>query len=78
MKETYQWALLQDARHGWRGNVVTRLGTKEEVLHMFTMLEGKVIEVAGGGRMVIEVLPHISLMLEARSARAARAAGGAN
>jgi len=78
VKEMYQWALLQDARHGWRGNVVTRLGTKEEVLHMFTMLEGKVIEVAGGGRMVIEVLPHISLMLEARSARAARAEGGAN
>eukprot|EP00972_Heterocapsa_arctica_P034605 5095218-Heterocapsa_arctica.AAC.1 len=53
-KEAYQWTMIQDAKHGWSGDVMARLGTKAEVLHMFATLEGKVIEVADGGRIVIE------------------------
>ena len=71
MTEAYQWTLLQHARHGWRGDVVVRLATKSEVLHMYAAVEGKTIAVTDGGRIVIEVVPHISLIEEARNGRSA-------
>ena len=57
---------------------MVRLGTEAEVLHMFTALEGKVVEVAGGWRIVIEVMPHISLVERARNCRVPGDGGGGN
>ena len=39
VEEAYQWMLLRDARDGWRGDVLVKVGTKAEVLHMFAALE---------------------------------------
>ena len=63
----YQWKELQDARYGWKGDVVMKVEKKEEVVRLFSKLEGKSIDVAGGGKIVIEVLPHISLIEEIRN-----------
>eukprot|EP00972_Heterocapsa_arctica_P034228 5041665-Heterocapsa_arctica.AAC.1 len=54
VKEAYQWTLIQDARHGWRGDILVRLATKDEVLHMLVSLEGKSIKVSDGGQIVLE------------------------
>ena len=69
IREAYQWTMLKDARFGWRGDILLRVAAKEEVLHMFGSLEGKAINVPGGGRIIIEVMPHISLLDEARARR---------
>lgn len=71
VREAYQWALMIDARYGWRGDILLRLNSQEEVLAMFGNLEGKAIGVSGGGRVVIELMPHISLLSAARTRRSA-------
>ena len=65
----YQWRKIQDARFGWKGDVVLQCNTKEEVLRLFAAAEGKTIEVPGGGRISIEIIPHVSLAEESRNAR---------
>eukprot|EP00972_Heterocapsa_arctica_P074706 11024783-Heterocapsa_arctica.AAC.1 len=30
VKDPYQWTLIQDARHGWRGDIMVKLAKKEE------------------------------------------------
>jgi hypothetical protein len=62
----YQWRTLKDARFGWRGDVLIRCSSKEEVLKLFAAIEGKTIDVPGGGKITIEVIPHVSLIDEAR------------
>ena len=37
-----------------------------EVLKLFAAIEGKTIDVPGGGKIAIEVIPHVSLIDEAR------------
>ena len=69
--EAFQWKPMLDARYGWKGYVLTRVNTTEEVIRIFRTLDGKAINVAGGGKIVIEVIPHVSLV------EAARNAGGA-
>jgi hypothetical protein len=71
LREAYQWSLMVDARYGWRGDILMRLDSQEEVLDMYANLEGKAISVAGGGRIVIEMVPHIALLTAARSRRGA-------
>eukprot|EP00972_Heterocapsa_arctica_P106966 15756357-Heterocapsa_arctica.AAC.1 len=51
VKDPYQWTLIQDARHGWRGDIMVKLAKKEEVLHMFGALDGKSINVSDGGQI---------------------------
>lgn len=51
------------------GDVLIKMRAKAKVLHTFAMLEGKEIDVAGGGRIAIEALPHISLIEVARNCR---------
>ena len=67
LKKEYQWMLLKDARYGWRGDTIIKMANKNEVLNLYRAVEGKAITVAGGGRIVLEVLPHISLLAEARA-----------
>ena len=63
----HQWMPMKDARYGWRGDIVAKLARKSEVLHLYRSLEGKAINVANGGRIVLETMPHISLLAEARA-----------
>ena len=63
----YQWTLLKDARYGWQGGVIAKLALPNEVLQLFRSVEGKAITVPHGGRIVLEALPHSSLMAEARN-----------
>ena len=71
LREAYQWTLMVDARYGCRGDILMRLNSQEEVLATYANLEGKAISVAGGGRIVIEMIPHIALLTEARNRRGA-------
>ena len=59
--------MLKDARYGWRGDVLTNLATKEEVIQLYKQVEGKAISVTSGGRISVEILPQIALMAEVRS-----------
>eukprot|EP00972_Heterocapsa_arctica_P004053 602106-Heterocapsa_arctica.AAC.1 len=69
VKVAHQWTMIQDARHGWRGDIMVKLGSESEVLQLVATLEGKSIKIADGGQIVIEVLPHISMVEEARNRR---------
>jgi hypothetical protein len=69
LKEAYQWALMVDARYGWRGDILMKFNTMEEVLDTYANLEGKAISVAGGGRIVIEMVPNIALLTACRGRR---------
>jgi hypothetical protein len=69
LKEAYQWALMVDARYGWRGDILMKFSTLEEVLDTYASLEGKAISVAGGGRIVIEMVPNIALLTACRGRR---------
>ena len=64
----YQWKPLVDARAGWRGDVLLQVRHRDEVKVTFQRLEGKAIDVAGQGRIVIEVIPHVSLLEMVRAA----------
>jgi len=64
----HQWAMIQDARYGWRGEILTQCGSEEEVLHLFQEVNGKTIGTAQGGKILVEVFPHASLILRARNA----------
>ena len=63
----HQWMPMKDARYVWRGDIVAKLARKSEVLHLYRSLEGKAITVADGGRIVLEIMPRISLLAEARA-----------
>lgn len=69
VKDAYQWMLMQDARYGWRGDFLIKLANKAEVLTIFKGLDGKAISFSGGGRIAVEVMPHISMLDDARRAR---------
>ena len=71
ISKPYQWHLMKDARFGWRGDILLRCGSKEEVTKLFVMIEGKAVDVAGGGKISIEVIPHISIVEQARDAKRA-------
>lgn len=47
----YQWKELVDAQYRWNRDVRLRCNTKEEVLRIFMAVEGKTIDVPGGGRL---------------------------
>ena len=61
--------MMKDARYGWSGDILIMLSSIEEVIRLFMTLDGKAIEVGGGGRIVIEVLPHISLLEKVRNSQ---------
>ena len=65
----HQWRTLKDARYGWRGDVMLRCGSREEVIKLYKAVEGKAIDVPGGGKISIEVIPHVALIDDAREAR---------
>eukprot|EP00972_Heterocapsa_arctica_P107659 15859278-Heterocapsa_arctica.AAC.1 len=69
LKVVHQWTMIMDARNGWKGDIMVKLGSKWEVGQLYATLEGKSIKIAGGGQIVIEVLPHISMVEEARKRR---------
>ena len=71
IKEEYQWKALVDARYGWRGEIATKCKTKEEVIQMFCRSEGTCIAIPGGGSIVLEIIPHITVVAEARNFRMA-------
>ena len=43
---------------------MVRLATTSEVFHMYAVVEGKAVSVADGACIVIEVMPHLSLIEE--------------
>jgi hypothetical protein len=72
LKEKGQWTLLKDARYGWKGDVLVKVGSQEEAIRMYSSLEGKAITIPGGGRIVIEAILHIALVDAARKAKGGR------
>jgi hypothetical protein len=69
LKDAGQWTLLRDARYGWKGDVLVKLGSEAEAIRLYAALEGKAITVPGGGRIVVEVILHIALVDAARKVR---------
>ena len=66
----HQWAMIRDARYGWRGEILTQCANEAEVLRLYGCVNGKTIGTAQGGKILVEIMPHASLVLRARNAAA--------
>ena len=62
-----QWKKMVDARTGWKGDVLLRCAVVEEAIKLFRSVEGKNIEVGEGGKITVEIIPHASVVQEARN-----------
>ena len=62
-----QWKKMVDARTGWKGDVLLRCAAVEEGIKLFRSVEGKTIEVGEGGKITVEIIPHASVVQEARN-----------
>ena len=62
---------MKDPRFGWRGEIFFKVKTAEEVIKMYTCLEGKHFNVGVEGVILIEVIPHVALVEKARNAHRA-------
>ena len=66
-----QWKKLVHARYGWSGDVLVKCTDENEAIKLYQRVEGKVLEMGGGGRVTIEIIPHAKVVLDARRSRAA-------
>ena len=66
----YHWKPLADARFGWKGDL-DRCKAKDEIIQLYSQAEGKTIEIPGGGKIVVEIIPNITMIAEARNFRLA-------
>ena len=61
-----QWKKLEDARYGWRGDILMKCKDEEEVCQLFRRIDGKAFGVGAGGRISIEIIPHARIIQDAR------------
>jgi hypothetical protein len=71
IQECLQWKVLLDARYGWRGDVSFRCKDKAQAIALHARIDGKSIECHDHGKVVVEVITHASITIEARNAIAA-------
>ena len=62
-----EWKMLTDARYGWKGDILLKCTSVEQVLKLFKKVEGKAFDVGDSGKVSIEVLPHARLVIDARN-----------
>jgi hypothetical protein len=66
-----QWKILLDARYGWRGEVSFRCKDNAQAIGLYSLIDGKSIDCPDHGKIVVEVITHASIAIEARNAIAA-------
>ena len=66
-----QWKKLIHARYGWSGDVLVKCTDEDEAIRLYQRVEGKALEIGGGGKVTIEIFPHAKVILDARTSRAA-------
>jgi hypothetical protein len=71
IQECLQWKILLDARYGWRGDVSFRCKDKAQAIALHARIDGKSIDCHDHGKVVVEVITHASITIEARNAIAA-------
>jgi hypothetical protein len=71
IQENLQWKILVDARVGWKGDVSFRCKDKAQAIRLYSAIEGKSIDCSDYGKIVVEVITHASIAIEARNAIAA-------
>ena len=62
-----QWKKIEDTRVGWKGDLLLRCDSVDEVLKLFNKIEGKTIEVGDMGKVSVEVIPHARIAVDARN-----------
>ena len=67
VSEAAQWKAMVDSRTGWRGDVMMKCDTSEDIFKLFEKVEGKAFNVGTFGKITIEIIPHAKLVIEARN-----------
>jgi hypothetical protein len=71
IQQCYQWKILLDARYGWKGDISYRCKDKAQATALHARIDGKSIDCHDQGKVVVEVITHVSIAAESRNAIAA-------